>query len=79
MPIVMGTVAGRVHNIRDALGRPHISRQCRHWVKFDEWERNLVIEWIQEGVGVEEIARRLMRPVAQIVGFDPVRPTGRRA
>ena len=81
MPVIYGTVGGRCRNglLRDAMGRPGIQRACRHWVPFDEWERQLVIEWTQRGIGVEEMARRLMRPVAQIVGFDPVRPNGRRS
>ena len=79
MPEMRGTVKGRVHNARGAAARPRISWRCRHWMKFDEWERQLVIEWTRQGVGVETIARRLLRPVAQIVAFDPVRPNGRRA
>ena len=71
MPIIRGTVAGRIH-------RPRISARCRHWVPFDIWEAELVERWTAEGVGVETIARRLMRPVAQITTFDPVRPNGRR-
>ena len=76
MPVVRGTVAGRIHNPVRCKAR--VVPSCRGWLKFDEWERQLVIRWMRDGLGVEEVARRLMRPVAQIVRFDPVRPNGRR-
>ena len=76
MPVVRGCVNGRI--VSDRVGDPH-TRAERRWIPWDEWERRLAIKWRKQGVGVEEIARRLMRPVSQIVGFDPVRPNGRRS
>lgn len=71
MPEVRGTVAGRIHPVEHP-------RAERAWIPFDFWEIELVMLWKKARVGDERIALRLMRPVEQIVDFDPLRPNGRR-
>jgi hypothetical protein len=78
MPVIVGMVGGRVHGVQRDATETHVSPTARKTLPFDFWEAELVERWLAEGVGVEEVARRLMRPVSQIVGFDPVRPNGRR-
>lgn len=75
MPVIRGCVNGRV--VADRVRDPH-ERAARRGMLWDEWERKLAAKWRRQGVGAEEMAVRLMRPVAEIVGFDPVRPNGRR-
>lgn len=76
MPVIMGTVAGRIHN-PEAVANAN-ERAERRGMPWDEWERELVARWRRRGVGVEKMALSLMRPVSEVVGFDPVRPNGRR-
>ena len=55
-----------------------VSSARRASLPFHPWEADLVVRWKMAGDGDEIIAMRLMRPVSQISGFDPVRPNGRR-
>ncbi len=72
MAEIRGTVAGRIH--------PDVHQRAeRWWMPFDFWEAELIVLWKGARVGDERIALRLMRPVRQIVEFDPLRPNGRRS
>ena len=81
MPVVIGTVAGRCHNIRILKKAKYtrVSPKCRSGMKYDYWEATMIERWKREGVGDERIALRTMRSVREISRFDPVRPNGRRA
>ena len=66
MPVIYGNVAGRQHN---PVPIPRKLRYACSGLPVQMWEQLAVWRWEDEHVTIEEMSRRLLRTVAEVVAM----------